>query len=137
VARRAAAAEAPLNLTAAIDVLHADGNGVSRDAARMLLDREKGTRWQLVEDKAQRGHPTLVVGVNQEWPPEKSLFSEPLAPQGFPKGPFSPGDVPQGPEKTPLAQSLGTDGVPNGAFSPAEPPNTPPREPLAEDVEVF
>jgi hypothetical protein len=137
VARRATAAEAPLNLTAAIEVLHADGSGVPRDAARILLDREKGTRWQLIEDKAQRGHPTLVVGVNQEAPPEKSLFSEPLAPQGFPKGPFSPGDGPQGPEKTPLAQSLVLDGVPNGAFSPAEPPNTPPREPLDEDVEVF
>jgi Bifunctional DNA primase/polymerase, N-terminal/AAA domain/Primase C terminal 1 (PriCT-1) len=137
VTRREVTAEPPLNLTAAVDVLHADGSGVPRDAARMLLDREQGTRWRLVEDKAQRGHPTLVVGVNQEWPPEKSLFSEPLSPQGFPTGPFSPDHVPQRPEKTNLAQSLGTDGVPDGAFSPAEPPNTPPREPLAEDVEVF
>jgi len=133
--RRQTAGEAPLNLTEAGDLLHADG--IPRDAARMLLDRERGTRWQLVEDKALRGHPTLVVGVNQERPPEKSLFSEPPAPQGFLKGSFSPDHVPQGPEKKSLAQSLVTEGVPDGAFSPAEPTNTPPREPPAEDVEVF
>jgi hypothetical protein len=71
VDRRADAREPPLNLTGAVEMLHA--GGVLRDAARKLLDRETGTRWRLVKDDAQHGHPKLVVGVNQEWPPEKDL----------------------------------------------------------------
>jgi hypothetical protein len=71
VNRRAAAGEPPLNLSGAVKMLVA--GGVPRDPSRTLLNREAGTRWRLVKDDAQLGHPILVVGVKQEWPPEKDL----------------------------------------------------------------
>jgi hypothetical protein len=142
VERRAAAAEAPLNLKGALEVLHANGGGVPRDAARKLLDREDGKRWRLVKDAALHGHPTLVVGVNQEWPPEKELPLGNPHQSRNPEEHLSPAPVPHGPEKeaTPkILEPRELQGVPS--FSGNGPRNTPsgPLDgaPEGDDGEVF
>src|SRR5262249_10664579 len=140
VTRRQGTGEAPLNLTAAVDVLH--DAGVPRDIARSLIDREVGRRWQLVPDPAHRGHPMRVVGVNQEWPPEKEL------PLGKPRQSrnsdecSSPAAVPHGPEKKTTPETIepcGLQGMPS--FSGNGPRNTPSGPPdgapEGDDVEVF
>jgi hypothetical protein len=61
--------EEPFTLGEAVAVLK--DAGASRDRARALLDEHDGRSWRMVKDTTRRGHPTLVIGVDQQWPPEK------------------------------------------------------------------
>jgi len=117
VARRAATREDPLNLDGALAVLRQDR--LPRDAARELLDREDGRQWRLVRDTARHGHPTLVLGLNEQWPPEKDEApGSPVNRELF-DSPLSPAQGAQGPEKDGLPQTSGREQAASSHPSPA------------------
>jgi hypothetical protein len=74
---RVGASQAALTHTAAVELLRGSGDGaVTRKTARILLKREAGTRWRLDKDVSRRGHPMIVVGANQQYPPQKTPSAE-------------------------------------------------------------
>lgn len=117
VQQRADSGASPLRLAAAVAHMHA--LGVPRDAARTLLDRHDGERWQLHQAADERGRPTYVLPITDGPSPEKhpDLWSgcgtSTLEPS------ISPAAGPQGPEKYPPPKPNGHMGSGDGGISPA------------------
>jgi hypothetical protein len=144
VQRRAAEHAGPLTRTAAVDLLRAKDGGVSREAARTLLDREDGRQWRLVEDKTRHGHPVLVLGVDQPWPaarsddtptepegankqdpPQEETASATSANRGLGDPPLAAAHGPQGPQEDVPSEAHGAQGVPPSPLLAADPPDSP------------
>jgi hypothetical protein len=128
-----------------VDQLRAKDSGVSRDAARILLDREDGQQWRLVEEKARHGHPVLVLGVDQPWPaarsddtatepegankqdpPQEDTASATSANRGLGDPPLVAAhgpQGPQGPQEDVPSEAHGAQGVPPSPLLAADPPN--------------
>jgi hypothetical protein len=145
VGHRADVHAEPLTRTAAVDLLRADDSGVSREAARTLLNREAGTRWRLVKDEARHGRPVLVLGLHQVWPakhpaeaPESEKNPEPpqkdenlvtRVSQGVADPHLVAGHAAQGPQEDSPRETQAVQGVPPSSLLAAAPPDASPPGP--------
>jgi hypothetical protein len=122
VERRAKSGEQPLTRTEAVDVL--SGGGVSREAARALLDREADVRWRFVPDPAHRQR-VFVVGINQEWPPHGSPGAEPVGSPEFFEGANHAAHAARGPHGLEQSETFGQKDL-HGPPKPCGPPRDSP-----------